>query len=129
QDPLAQGRLLAWTPNKMIVEELQIIGQDVGLRVGDRVEAYITFDNVMMTFESKIVGMKLPNKINEHRVVQSIELTEPKLLRQGDRRSAFRTSVTAMDNDIKVKMWFLDRLSDHVDVDCEDIVKDESIQA
>jgi hypothetical protein len=114
QDPLAQGRMLEWTNGKMVLEELQVIGKAVDLRVGDRVEAFLSVGKTMLTFESKITMLEMPKRLNEKRVVRSLELTNPMQLREGDRRSAYRASISALTDDIAVKMWFIDRL--HPDV-------------
>jgi len=110
EDPLAQGRLLRWSDGHIVIEELQIIGRDVRLHLGNRVEVYVSYGDVMMIFESKVTEIDKPERLNEHRLVHSMRLSEPRLLRRGDRRSAYRASVGSVLDEVPVKLWFLDRL-------------------
>ena len=112
QDPLAQGRLISWEDGNIVIEQLQVIGRDVQLSKDTRVEAFIKYKDTTLVFEAKIVAKSEVSKLNEHQVVESLRISEPQLLRKGDRRSAFRSSVTASGDEIPVKMWFLDRVED-----------------
>ncbi len=114
QDPLAQGRMLALDDKGLVIEQLQIIGKEIRFHVGSRVEAYVKFNKMIMLFEAEIKEVEQPTYLNERRVVRSMLLTKPNLLRQGDRRSAFRSSVTAMGEETPVQMWFLDRIGDPI---------------
>ncbi len=113
QDPLAQGRMLEWKDDVLIIEELQIIGRDVVLKSGDRVEAYLSFNGTMMTFESEVLEVELPSRLNSQRIVRALHITTPTNLREGDRRSAFRASMSGNSEDYPVRMWFLDRYQAH----------------
>ncbi|MBO6513218.1 MAG: hypothetical protein JJ974_04560 [Phycisphaerales bacterium] len=108
-DPLAQGRLLKWDDEGVVIEELQIIGRDIRLRTNDMVEAYLSYDGVMLSFEAKILMVEEPTQLNEHRVVRSLMLSKPMNLRESDRRSAFRASLSGFAEEIPVNMWFFDR--------------------
>lgn len=112
QDPLAQGRLISWEDGNIVIEQLQVIGRDVQLSKDTRVEAFIKYKDTTLVFEAKIVAKSEVSKLNEHQVVESLRISEPQLLRKGDRRSAFRSSVTASGDEIPVKMWFLDRVEE-----------------
>ena len=109
KDPLAQGRMLQWKNNALIIEELQIIGRDVVLKAGDRVEAYLSYNGTMMTFEAEVLEVELPSRLNSERIVRALHITTPTNLREGDRRSAFRASLSGIAEDFPVRMWFLDR--------------------
>jgi len=108
-DPLAQGRLLEWKDNVLIIEELQIIGRDVVLKSNDRIEAYLSYNGTMLTFEAKVLKVEMPRKLNKERVVRALHISNPMNLREGDRRSAFRASLSGLAEEIPVKVWFLDR--------------------
>lgn len=110
QDPLAQGRLLEWNEHGLVIEELQIIGRSVRFSMGTRVEAYVKYRDTTLMFEAEITQISDLSKLNDRRVVRSLRLSHPRLLRKGDRRSAFRSSITANGKEIPVRMWFLDRL-------------------
>ncbi len=108
-DPLAQGRLLEWQGDILVIEELQVIGRDVVLKADDRVEAYLSYNGTMLTFEAKVLKVEIPRKLNRERVVRALHISKPMNLREGDRRSAFRASLSGLADEIPVKMWFLDR--------------------
>lgn len=110
QDPLAQGRLIELDDESIVVEQLQIIGKDIRFPQDTRVEAYIKLKNDTMVFESTIKRTELASKINDRTIVKSLRLSPPRLLRKGDRRSAYRSSVTGVSDDIPVRMWFIDRI-------------------
>ena len=110
QDPLAQGRLLEWTDKGLVIEELQIIGRSVRFSMGTRVEAYVKYRDTTLMFEAEVTQISDLSRLNDRRVVRSLRLSHPRLLRKGDRRSAFRSSITANGKEIPVRMWFLDRL-------------------
>lgn len=112
QDPLAQGRLIAWDDENIVIEQLQVIGRDVQLSKDTRVEAFIKYKDTTLVFEAKIVAKAEVSKLNDQQIVESLRISEPQLLRKGDRRSAFRSSVTASGDEIPVKMWFLDRVEE-----------------
>ncbi len=112
QDPLAQGRLLEWDDKGLVIEQLQIIGKEVRFHVGSRIEAYVKFNKLIMMFEAEVLQVEQPTYLNEQRVVRSMRLSQPSLLRQGDRRSAFRSSIAALGQETMVKMWFLDRIGE-----------------
>jgi len=116
-DPLAQGRLLEWKKEELVIEELQIIGRDVSLKTGDLVEAYLSYKGTMLTFEAKVLEVEMPRRLNDVRVVRALHISKPLNLREGDRRSAFRASLSGMPKDIPVKMWFLDRYKPEDDQD------------
>lgn len=108
-DPLAQGRLLRWDEDGLVIEELQIIGRDIRIKSGDLVEAYLNYDGLMLSFEAKVLMVEEPEHLNKRRVVLSLVLSAPLKLRESDRRSAFRASLSGNVDDIPVKMWFFDR--------------------
>lgn len=108
-NPLAQGRLLRWDDDGIVIEELQIIGRDVRFGSGDTIEAYLTFEGVMLSFDGTVLMVEEPMELNSQRIVRSLELTSPQNLRESDRRSAFRASVSGQSVEIPVDMWFLDR--------------------
>jgi hypothetical protein len=112
QDPLAQGRLLKWDGEGISIEQLQIIGRDVRFTLGTRVEAFVKFRDTTIVFEAKVADVYKVAKLNDDRAVQSLRLSSPQLLRSGDRRSAFRSSITASGDEIPVRMWFVDRCDD-----------------
>lgn len=108
-NPLAQGRLLRWDDDGIVIEELQIIGRDVHFGSGDMIEAYLSFEGSMLSFDAKVLMVEEPTELNSQRIVRSLELTSPQNLRESDRRSAFRASVSGQSVEIPVKMWFFDR--------------------
>ncbi len=109
QDPFAMGRLLEWNDGGLVLEELQIIGREIRFHVGGRVEAFVKYRDTTLLFEAEIKALEKPTHLNERCVVRSLHLSNPQLLRQGDRRSAFRSSITASGEETPVRMWFLDR--------------------
>jgi|GEM_PF-2477444 len=116
-DPLAQGRLLEWKDNVLVIEELQIIGRDVVLKSNDSVEAYLSYNGTMLTFDAKVLKVEMPRKLNKQRVVRALHISNPMNLREGDRRSAFRASLSGLAEEIPVKMWFLDRFKPDDEID------------
>jgi len=112
QDPLAQGRLLSWDKESIGIEQLQVIGRDVRFTLGTRVEVFVKFRDTTVVFESRVDEVYKSEKLNEERNVMSLRLSPPQLLRKGDRRSAFRSSITASGDEIPVRMWFVDRCDD-----------------
>ena len=115
QDPLAMGRMLEWIDGEVLVlEQLQIIGHDIMFNVGSRVEAFVKFNDTILMFEAEIEELDHATRLNENRVVRSLKLRGPHLLRRGDRRSSFRSSVTASGTDTPVEMWFLDRVVEEI---------------
>jgi len=109
EDPLAQGRLLKWEDDVLVIEELQVIGRDIVYKEGDRIEAFFKINGRMLTFESKVLSLEMPAHLNKVRMVKSMHLSKPAQLRMGDRRSAYRASVSISKEEIPVQMWFLDR--------------------
>ncbi len=108
-DPLAQGRLLRWDDEGIVIEELQIIGRDIRIQSGDLVEAYLNYEGLMLSFDAKVLMVEEPTQLNKRRVVRSLLLSAPQNLRESDRRSAFRASLSGHAEDIPVNMWFFDR--------------------
>lgn len=108
-DPLAQGRLLRWDDEGIVIEELQIIGRDIRIQSGDLLEAYLNYDGLMLSFDAKVLMVEEPTNLNKKRVVSSLVLSKPQNLRESDRRSAFRASLSGHVEDIPVNMWFFDR--------------------
>lgn len=115
QDPLAQGRLIKWDDEGIIVEKVQIIGRDVRLTLDTRIEAFIKMNDTTIVFESKIISKHGAARLNENQVVETLRISQPQLLRKGDRRSAFRSSVNASGDEIPVRMWFIDRVEEDAD--------------
>jgi hypothetical protein len=112
QDPLAQGRLISWDEEGIVIEQLQVIGRDVRFTVDTRIEAFVKYKDITIVFECKVVSTNRTSKLNDTQIVQSLRISHPHLLRKGDRRSAFRSNVTANGDEIPVKMWFIDRVED-----------------
>tara|TARA_R110002072_G_scaffold103494_5_gene226994 strand:+ start:714 stop:1637 length:924 start_codon:yes stop_codon:yes gene_type:complete len=127
EDPLAQGRMLRFRDDVLVIEELQIIGRHVVFKEGDRIEAYFKVNGKMLTFESKVLSLEMPTYLNKVQRVQSMHLSGPAQLRMGDRRSAYRASVSVSKNEIPVKMWFLDRFQEDVKTDSGLIPEDHKI--
>ena len=115
QDPLAQGRLIKWDDEGIVVEKVQIIGRDVRLTIETRIEAFIKMNDTTIVFESKILSKHGSARLNENQIVETLRISQPQLLRKGDRRSAFRSSVNASGDEIPVRMWFLDRVENDAD--------------
>jgi hypothetical protein len=109
QDPLAQGRLIGWDDEGITIEELQVIGRDVRFTTDTRIEAFVKMKDTTIVFEGRVLSTHGLSKMNDTVVVRSIKITNPMLIRKGDRRSAFRSSITASEVETPVKMWFLDR--------------------
>ena len=116
-DPLAQGRLLEWREDVLVIEELQIIGRDVVLKVGDRIEGYLSYGGTMMTFEAKVLEVEMPRRLNSDRIVRALHISPPANLREGDRRSAYRSSLSGFKQDIPARIWFLDRFKSEDEFD------------
>ena len=112
QDPLAQGRLLNWDEKGLVVEQLQIIGRDVRFTMGSRIEAFVKCRDTTLVFEAEVTEVAHASQLNEKQYVRSLRFSDPRLLRRGDRRSAFRSSVNGNGEEIPVKMWFIDRLEE-----------------
>jgi hypothetical protein len=112
QDPLAQGRLLEWDEKGLVIEQLQIIGRDVRFTLGSRIEAFVKFRETTLVFEAEVTEIAHASQLNEKQYVRSLRLSAPRLLRRGDRRSAFRSSVNGNGEEIPVRMWFLDRMEE-----------------
>jgi hypothetical protein len=110
QDPLAQGRLIDWDDDGITIEEVQVIGRDVRFTIETRIEAFVKMKDTTIVFEARVLATQGHSKMNDRLVVRSIKISKPMLLRKGDRRSAFRSSITASEEEIPVNMWFVDRL-------------------
>jgi len=110
QDPLASGRLLRWEGDELSVESLQIIGHDVTLRTGDRLEGFTSVGEKIVAFTTTIRSMSKPVPLNERFIIQSLVLEPPRCVEFGDRRVAYRANVGLLGDEYPADLWLLDRV-------------------
>lgn len=108
-EPLAYGRLIEWTDEHLMVEELQIIGRAVKIGPRDEVQAFAGRSGDLVTFVSTVDRLSSPVKLNEKTVINAIRLEPPRRLAPGNRRTVYRAPLTLFEDAIDARVWFVDR--------------------
>lgn len=111
-DPLATGRLLRWSDGQIEVEDLQVIGRDLRFRSGDQITCYASIREKIVEFTAKIVQTGEMVKINGRMVVPAMTLTEPGDIQFGDRRTAYRASLSVLGGEHRADIWFMQRTNE-----------------
>lgn len=103
--PFANGRLLHFRRDCIEIEDVRVIGRDVRLCKGDKLDAYFALDGATFYFPTQILAAASPVRLNQVMVVSGMVLAVPTEVRLGQRRNAFRVSLGAKDQRAYVEAW------------------------
>ena len=124
-EPLAYGRLIEWTDEHLLVEELQIIGRKVRVGPQDDVQAFVGRTGDLLSFSSKVLKLSQPARLNQQMMIKTLRLASPQKLSLGNRRTAFRAPLSAHDDVLDARVWFIDRAGLRPDADEEPVPEPE----
>jgi len=96
--PAARARLLGFSKSgNLLLDRPQIIGRRVPLSSGQTVDAFFQIDDDLYTFSAAVVRMDVPVRLNDEKRVFGAEIEAPSVIKLGQRRAAFRTSLALQD--------------------------------
>jgi hypothetical protein len=96
--PAARARLLGFSKSgNLLLDRPQVIGRQVPLGMGQTVDAFFQFDDELYTFATSVLRIDVPVRLNDDKRVFGAEIAAPKLIKKGQRRAAFRTSLALQD--------------------------------
>lgn len=107
-DPPARGRLLELTEDRLVIEQLQVIGRDLHAPAGTRLDLYFSMGGTLFTCSAKVVETKAIVQLNQQLYVPALYLTKPKRVEPGQRRTVFRVPLGGLGRLIEIELW-LDR--------------------
>jgi len=91
--PAARARMLAIDGNGIVLDRPQVIGREVPLGAGQTVDAFITIDDELYTFQTSVINGDVPVTVNGEKHVKGVRIQLPGAVRVGQRRQYFRTSL------------------------------------
>ncbi len=103
--PMARGRFLLPQGDTMVVENLQIPGRAVAIRVEEAIEAFFQHDGQVYQFRSRVIEMDTPVQLNDTMVVRGMRIAAPKSIERGNRRSIYRQSFASVQPPVDVQAW------------------------
>ncbi len=105
KSPMARGRFLVPDGDSIMIENLQIPGRQVGVRVGDPIEAFFQHDGVIYQFRSHVLAMHAPAQLNDSMIVRGMRIAAPKSIERGNRRTIYRQSFASVDPSVRAEVW------------------------
>lgn len=105
RSPMARGRFLLPESGTVMVENLQIPGREVAIRVDQAIEGYFQHDGVVYQFRSRVLEMDTPVKLNDTMVVRGMRIAAPKSIERGNRRSIYRQSFASVQPPVDASAW------------------------
>jgi len=93
QLPAARGRLVAVEDDCLKLEEPETLGREVQLASGLECMAYVKLQDEMYVFETSILETHCFVRLNESKRVPGISISRPTVIKRGQRRQYFRTTL------------------------------------
>lgn len=100
--PVARGRMLKVDEEYVVLETPQVIGRRVAVFPGQEYEAFFTINETLFTFRTKVVETGCSTKLNQLKYTDGLKLLRPQVVRTGQRREAFRTSLALLED---IPVW------------------------
>lgn len=104
----ARGRLLSLNEQELVIERLQMIGEDFAHGVGTKFECYFRLGGELYTFRAVVTESRMAARLNGRFIVPAIKLTPPKIVEPGQRRGVFRVSLGGRADAPRVDVWLSD---------------------
>ena len=105
RSPMARGRFLLPQSGSVVVENLQVPGRDVAIRVDHAIECYFQHEGSVFQFHSRVLEMDTPVKLNDIMIVRGMRIAAPKSIERGNRRSIYRQSFASVQPPVDVSVW------------------------
>jgi c-di-GMP-binding flagellar brake protein YcgR len=101
--PVARARMMCIDDERLYLDEPQTIGRQVRMGKNTGVDAYFAIGEALYTFTTTVASMHCKVKLNESKTLIGMALNLPSDIKQGQRRSRYRTSL-AMQAPIPMTM-------------------------
>lgn len=101
--PVARARMMCMDEERLYLDEPQTIGKQVEMGKGTAVDAFFSLGDGLFTFSTTVASMNCRVRLNGAKTLIGMALDIPRTIKQGQRRSRYRTSL-AMQTPIKVSM-------------------------
>ncbi len=106
--PPARGRLLSLNDEGIVIERLQIIGEEFPHGVGTLFACYFRVGGELYSFQTKVTESRAAARLNGRLIVPALKLARPLKVTAGQRRNVFRVSVGARADAPKIDLWTAD---------------------
>ncbi|MCC7387156.1 MAG: hypothetical protein IT431_00155 [Phycisphaerales bacterium] len=106
--PPARGRLLSLNDEGIVIERLQIIGEEFPHGVGTLFACYFRVGGELYSFQTKVTESRAAARLNGRLIVPALKLARPLKVTAGQRRNVFRVSVGARADAPKIDIWTAD---------------------
>ena len=101
--PVARARMMCTDDHRLYLDEPQTIGMQVEMGKHTAVDAFFSVGDGLYTFSTTVASMHCKLRLNETKTLIGMALNLPSQVKQGQRRSRYRTSL-AMQTPIPVTM-------------------------
>lgn len=95
--PVARGRMLEMTDDRIFIENPQTIGRSVTIGVGNSYVAYFELGETILSFKTYVLESGCAVRLNDHKLSVGLAISRPQSVQPGQRRQAFRTSLATYD--------------------------------
>jgi len=107
--PVVRARMLWCDDEHVYLDSPQSIGREVRLSRDTPVEAYFAVDGELYAFSAVVASMNCRVRLNSSKVVDGVALTHPAVVKQGQRRARYRTSLALQE---PIHVWMHRAMSD-----------------
>ncbi|MCB9847402.1 MAG: hypothetical protein H6814_03195 [Phycisphaeraceae bacterium] len=101
--PVARARMMCTDGERLYLDEPQTIGQPVKMGKGTAVDCFFSIGHELFMFTATVASMHCKVRLNEQKTLVGMAINLPAEIRQGQRRSRYRTSL-ALQTPISVTM-------------------------
>jgi len=101
--PVARARMMCTDGERLFLDAPQTIGQPVKMGKGTSVDAFFSIGDGLFTFTTTVASMQCKVRLNAEKTLVGMALNLPSEIKQGQRRSRYRTSL-ALQTPIKVSL-------------------------
>lgn len=106
--PPARGRLLSISDKEVVIERLQMIGEEFPHGVGTLFACYFNVGGELFTFQTRVTETRSAARLNGRLVVPAVKLARPAKVSPGQRRNVYRVSVGGRADAPRVEIWLSD---------------------
>lgn len=96
-EPVARGRMLDLTDDRVFIEMPQTIGRAVRLRQTCEYVGYFELGDCLFCFRTTVLEIGCAVRLNRLKQANGVALARPDAVQLGQRRQAFRTSLASAD--------------------------------
>jgi len=103
-----RGRLLELGEDHVIIERLQMIGEEIQLSPGAPLDCFFRYKGALFEFKTKVLASRVSAQLNGRRIVPALKIERPRRVDVGQRRNVFRIQLSARADAPKLRLWFED---------------------